>query len=205
VSMMAGAAGVSTAQDYINPEFSPTTYGQVAADGDVCYVAASDIGIGTTVTNDAEVYLWVVMTATGCEVRVSELHEDFGFASWYDTGGSAQGDPGAYPTTYATIYDLGEQPDSINIYTVSTTNTTGTPSFTAIGTYTDDNQTTFFAPTQDVKYGKYVRAATSAGPGFDVDIEQGEFRMKFTFRKAGASDVEVEFICDARSQSTSEL
>ena len=40
---------------------------------------------------------------------------------------------------------------------------------------------------------------------FDIDTEEGEFRMKFTFRKTGYDDVEVEFIGHARSRSTSEL
>jgi hypothetical protein len=200
-------AGVSAAMEQETASaFNPVRDGQQASDGDVVYIYASDFAIDAVVSNDAEAYLWVEMTADNCYIRVSELHEDSAtINNWYNTAGVGQGDPGAYPTTSTIVYTLGEQPDSINIYTVSTTTTTGAPSFTAIGSYTDDNQTTFFSPVLSTKYGKYVRSATVAGPGFDVDVEQGEFRMKFTFRKAGYDDVEVEFIAHSRSLSTSEL
>lgn len=186
--------------------FAPTKYGNKAADGDVVYISASDFGFDEVVSNRAEAFLWVEMTADNCEIRVAEQHTDSASVNqWYNTAGVGQGNPGTYPTTSALIYELGEQPDTINIYTVSTTNTAGVPVFTAIGSYTDDNQVTFFAPTQGTKYGKSVDSESQAGPGFDTDLEQGEFRMKFTFRKSGYADVEVEFIAESRSLSTSEL
>lgn len=206
MSIAHAASTVANAARAVASAFAFTRYGQQAADGDAAYISAADFADNAVVSNAARGHIWVEMTATNCFIRVAETHEDSASVNqWYDTTGANQGNQGTYLSASSDLYELGEQPDSINIYTVSTTNTAGAPTFSAIGSYTDDNQTTFFAPTQDVKYGKYVNSETIAGPGFDSDLEQGEVRMKFTFRKAGYDDVEVEFIIESRSLSTSEL
>lgn len=180
-------------------------FARQAAAGDALYVNASEFIFDGIASVDSRAYVWVVKTATTCQIRLSEYHTDSATPNWYDTTGTPQGDPGNYSGTYAVAFDLNAIPDTINIYTSNSTTLFGTPSFPAIGSWTDDNKSTFFNPTQDVLYGRYVDCNAVAGPGFDVDTEQGHTTLQFTFRKAGYTDYTISFKVQARAYATSEL
>lgn len=181
-------------------------YARQAAAGNALYVYASEFVFEGIANVDARAYVWLVKTATTCQIRLSEYHTDSGLGiNWYDTTGTGQGDPGNYSSTYAVAFDLNAIPDTVNIYTSNSTTVLGTPSFPQIGSWTDDNKSTFFNPTQDVKYGRYVSCNAQAGPGFDNDTEQGYSTLQFTFRKAGYTDYTISFKYEARAYATSEI
>lgn len=182
--------------------FASTTYGQVSADGFVMLAHGYEFNLGSPgITVDTDAGIWVIDTATSCYIRcANNANGDTQNENWYNTGGTPQGDPGAYPGTGTNIFDLGENPDSINIYTVSENTTDGTPIFNDVGTWTDDDKSTFFAPTQDVKYGKDVNCVDTSGPP-PATGERGNFVMQVTFRKAGKTDLTITFSAEGRARS----
>jgi len=200
-------AGVSTnARPGASAEFAPTIDGQVEADGHAVYSSHSDFVIDDIATANGDICIWLIQTVDNCYIRVGADGAAGASDNWYDDLGAAQGDPGSRTTTGATIFTLGEVPDSVNIYNLADTTFVGAPAYAAYGTaYTSDDKSTFFSPTQDAKYGRMIDSYASAGPGFDSDVEDGHIEVQYTFRKAGASDYTITFSGRARALATSEI
>lgn len=194
------AGSVMSAARSAGGAFAPTIYGRVHANGLVLnsYDYAFDFD-PAFIAADTDAALWLIMTSTNCYIRCGG-----GAAAdlWYNTAGVSQGNPGAYTGTGADIFELGEQPDSVNIYNANNNTISNAPVFSAVGTYTSDDKSTFFAPTQDVKYGRRVIAALSLDFP-DVVVETGEITQQFTFRKAGYDDYTITF--RARGEAECEI
>lgn len=186
------------------PSFEPTIFGRIDANGYVVYASDTDFALspGTASALDSA-GLWVIQTATDCFIRVGRATNGDG-DQWYDTGGTGQGDPGIYTGTGATVFQLNEQCDTVNIYNKQDTSTTGTPDFYAMGSYTSDDKGTFFAPTQDTKYGRRVEAVAFQS-GLGVDTEDGQTTIQVTFRKAGLDDYTITFRGRARAQASVDI
>lgn len=185
--------------------FSPTISGRIDANGIVVYGNDVDFAIFPADASAGDrAAIWVIQTSTNCFIRVGRWISGNG-DTWYNTVGVSQGDPGLYTGTGTTVFELGEQCDSVNIYN-SNDNTTDAPSaqgsvtYIAIGSYTSDDKTTFFAPTQDTKYGRQVYAQeTETGIGFNTAV--GEVTVQFTFRKSGYDDYTITFRGRARANA----
>jgi len=208
VGGMANAQNASAVQEFSE---TYTISGRQAASGDVVYSSNSDFVFDDISEPTSAAAIWLIKTSTDCFIRVgTDVGGDIGVASenWYNTGGTGQGDPGAISGTGTTVFQLGQLPDTVNIYNVNENTTAGTPAFTNTtgGTsYTSDDKSTFFAPVTDSKYGRRVSCTPFVTGGFDVDIDEGNFDIQFTFRKADISDYTITFQGHARAQATSEL
>lgn len=185
--------------------WNPTIFGRIEANGDVAYMYASEIVLSGIAVVDARSYIYVIKGASDTYIRVARYYTDTPLTDqWYNTVGVGQGSPGAYPSSWATVFQLNDIPDTINIYRTSQTQSEF-PSFPAIGSYTSDDKVTFFNPTQDVKYGGYVDCHADAGPGFDQETEEGTSKLQVTFRKAGRVDYTITFKVHAKAVATAEL
>jgi len=206
--------GMANAQNAIVLQEFSETYtisGRQAASGDVVYSANSDFVIDDISEPTANAAMWLIKTSTDCFIRVgTDVGGDIGTTTetWYNTGGTSQGDPGTRTGTGTTVFQLGQLPDTVNIYNVNENTTAGSPSWanTPGGTsYTSDDKSTFFAPTTDAKYGRNIFCDALVTGGFDIDIVEGNFDIQFTFRKAGISDYTITFQGHARAQAVSEI
>lgn len=185
--------------------FNPTNSGRIDANGYVVYANDIDFEIspGSASASDTAA-MWVIQTATDCFIRVGRATAGDG-DNWYNTGGTGQGDPGAWTGTGTTIFQLNEQCDTVNIYNSNDNSINGTPTFSVVGTsYTSDDKTTFFAPTQDTKYGRRV-ICSAFQSGFGSDQETGECTMQFTFRKSGYDDYTITFRSRANATASVDI
>lgn len=199
-------ASVISATQRRDDQFAPTIDGRVDADGIVEYSFESDFEISPLdAYADDRAVIWLIKTSTDCFVRVGRWQGGDPFDEWYNGVGTAQGDPGLYTGTGTTVFTLNEVPDTVNIYNKQDTTTTGSPVFTAYGTsYTSDDKTTFFNPTQDAKYGRYVDCS-SAITGLGTDTHEGETTLQFTFRSSGKDDYTVTFRVRCKTTATVEI
>ena len=188
--------GVLVGGFYSGGEFAPSYLGQVAGDGDVIIAEAEDSQLGAA-SASADSQIWVETDASQTYVRVDGQASPETTLEWYDDNGSSQGDPG----TDRNVLTLGQRVDSVNIFTKNNTTISGSPNLAAIGTYTNDDKSTFFNPTNGVNYGLDMQTSASAG-GPGSESEEGSFIIQITFRKAGFSDLTVEF--KGRSKSYAE-
>jgi len=212
--MLAGVVGgMANAQNALGVQEFSETYtiaGRQAASGDVVYANFASDTIDSIITANSYAAIWLIKTSDNCYIRVGTDGSSNTVTSenWYNTGGTAQGDPGARTGTGTTVFTLGQVPDTVNIYNVNENTTLGTPTWanTPGGTsYTSDDKSTFFNPTQDAKYGRTIQCNASAGPGFDFDVHEGNFDVQFTFRKADISDYTITFQGHGRASATSEF
>lgn len=183
--------------------WNETLYGRIEANGDVCYGRDIEFNLGSPGPNaTARSYLWVVQEGGACKVYCAVNNSPNVTNQWYNTGGSPQGAPGTWPSSGAVILDIGEEVDSVNIYTVAENDlgTTGTLSFGEVGTFTDDDKTTFFAPSSGVDYGGYVDCNNPSTPPSANSCE-GERVIQFTFRKSGRDDLTYTFQAHAYAWS----
>lgn len=179
--------------------FTPTTYGRVQANGHVAIGDDYHFNLGSPGPNaSCDVALWVIQTSTNCYVRVGINDDPNQTNDWYNTTGTPQGDPGNTSTTGATVYELGQQCDTVTIdHTDSTTS--GSPTFTnppSGGTYTDN---VGFSPTTDTKYGREIQVldVSSLGPL----ATEGTISFSLTFAKTGFDDATVSFSIRAKALS----
>lgn len=185
--------------------WGPTTYGRIAANGDVVIGLSSDFEIAPTdAYSFGAVGLWLYRTSNNCFIRCGC---DTAIATsstevWYNTGGAGQGAPGSRYATGTDIFELGGVPDSVNIYNKSDTTLAGTPLvFQGLGSsYTSDDKVTFFTPTIDTKYGREVQCEASYTGNFGSDgPHEARINVQFTFRKSGETDYTIEFSGRARA------
>jgi len=171
-------------------DFAPTLIGRIAANGDVVTSLAADFDFGSS-SASCSLDLWILFTSTDAFVRVTTDASGSGATDerWFNPAGVSQGTPGLNEN----VYQLNERPDSVNIFTSvlddsdSGVNRNNKPGGTL---FTDDNQVTFFNPTNNVVYG-YRLNAQANDPG--ASIARGDITLALTFRKAGASDLTVSF------------
>lgn len=188
-----GSTGVSS--------FSPTIYGRQAAVNYVVYAFGDTETIDFPAGAGSGCDIVLYATASDIELRVSAaatgnvaVDEE-----WYDTSGT----PGDAGSGYVTIFKLNERTDvTVNIYTSNQTVGFGDGvTFSDQGTWTDDDKSTFFNPTNATNYGSTVDCDSSQTvPGSDAD--QGYFTLQFTFRKTGYNDYTISFQAFAQSQCT---
>lgn len=193
--------------------FNPTILGRTSATSPssnyVVYMASSDFELapGTAVATGTSA-VWLIKTSTDCFIRVGGNTSPAGTEQWYNTGGTQQGDPGLQTGTGTNVFQLNQVPDTVNIYNKLDNNTLGTCSFTNTSggtSYTSDDKSTFFNPTQDAKYGRMVVAAASCTGGFCNDVDDGYTQVQFTFRKSGLDDYTVTFTARGRGNATVEF
>lgn len=179
--------------------FSPTTYGRISANGHVAVGDDYEFSLGGPGINaSCDVAIWVIQTATNCYIRVGINDNPSQTNTWYNTSGVSQGDPGNTSTTGATVYELGEQCDSVKINHTDVT-VDGSPTFTnppSGGTYTDNSA---FSPTQDTKYGREIQVLDTSSLG--ATAQEGTVTFEVTFIKSGYTDLVVTFSIRAKALS----
>ena len=201
------ASSVVIAQRPPISTFQPTISGRIEANGDVVYSTWSDFALSpASASSQADAAIWLIKTATDCFIRVGTSGSgDFGTENWYNTGGTGQGDPGLWSGTGTDVFQLNEVPDTVNIWNKADNTTLGSPTFNLLGSsYTSDDKTTFFNPTQDTKYGRRIRSSAFQS-GFGTDTEEGNFDIQFTFRKSGKDDYTITFQGHSRAQADVDL
>ena len=180
--------------------FAFTVFGRVEANGLVASGNDVEFNIGSPGPNaSCDVAIWVIQTSTNCYIRVGINDDPSPVNTWYNTAGVSQGDPGNTNTAGATVYELGEQCDTVKIDHTETTDSGG-PTFTnppSGGSYTDN---VAFSPTQDTKYGREIQVFSTSSPAGDA--EQGTVTFAVTFSKAGYEDATVTFEIRAASFSS---
>lgn len=175
--------------------FAPTVSGRLGLGTTATRVvegSADDYVLGGGSSADGSCAIWVLRTGGDVYIRVGCRGAGNGtpVEQWYNQAGAGQGDPGEESTAGTTIFQLNEDVDTVNIYASAfDSTTTGSPNFAAIGTFTDDQKTTFFLPTADVKYGRSLDCDGGGGTG----LNEALISIEVTFRKAGLDDYTVKF------------
>lgn len=190
MTIMSGAAGASAAKAATAAAaFSPTIYGRVEASG---YVALGDdytFNLGAPgPTASCDVGIWVIQTVDNCYIRVGINDSPNTVNTWYNTGGASQGAPGLISSTGATVFELGEQCDTVTIDHTDNT-VASSPTFATVSSSYTDNSA--FAPTQDAKYGRQVQVAdiSSQSP----TPTEGYVSFDVTFVKAGLDNYNITY------------
>lgn len=145
--------------------------------------------------------IWVIDTGSDIEIRVAsagngnQTDDDL----WYNTSDVSQGAPDTDRVPGTKVFGLGERTGvTVNIYTVSADGVIPTLqdgwTRTKLGTFTDDNKSTFTTLSTSTDYGYLYRidADDPAGTG-EVSGDFGEHVVQFTFRKTGYTDYTVTF------------
>jgi hypothetical protein len=143
---------------------------------------------------DADTDIWVESTSNNVSIRVAGAgNGNFGIdRDWYNPAHVSQGVPDTDRTPGTTVFLLGQREGvTVNIYTIRANEPDGLNSI-KIGSFTDDDKSTFFAPTDGVQYGYAYNADADDPPGvgetdwaFDYSVRQ------FTFRKDGFDDYTI--------------
>ena len=191
-----GGGGIGT--------WNPTIIGRISTNGVVVYSYGNDDSLEPNfAVGEADAGIWLIRTSDNCYIRCGGNAAGGlqNYTRWYNTSGANQGDPGTRSGTGTNIFTLGLAPDSVNIYNVSDSTVTGTPIYATQGSsYTSDNKSTFFEPTIDTKYGRYVDCLASRNTT-GVTFEEGATTVQFTFRKSGETDYTVTFKARAESRA----
>ena len=180
-------------------EFAPTILGRIAATGLLVLGNGEDYVFGGGSSCDAKAAIWLLRTGgdvyirCGCHGTGNVVAEE----AWYNEAGADQGDPGRETGAGTNIFQLNSDVDSVNIYAAALDNNIqDSPAglqFSAYGTFTDDDKSTFFLPTADVKYGREVDCE-SAGP---QGTRRARITVQVTFRKAEFEDLTISFLGEA--------
>lgn len=180
--------------------FQPTIFGRITANGYVVEGRDLVFTLGSSGPSaSCDVAIWVIQTSTNCYIRVGINDNPNLVNTWYNTSGVSQGDPGDTNTTGATVFELGEQCDTVTIDHTDTSDN-GSPTFTnppSGGSYTDNSS---FSPTTDVKYGREIQVLDVSSLGFTP--EEGSLTFDVTFSKTGYDDYNITFSAKARAEST---
>ena len=180
--------GMANAQNKVST-FAPTQYGRHSAIG---YVALGDdytFNLGSPgPTASCDVGIWVIQTVDNCYIRVGINDNPNVVNTWYNTSSVSQGAPGLISSTGATVFELGEQCDTVTIDHTDTT-VASTPTFATVSSSYTDNSA--FAPTQDAKYGRQVQVADISD--LSPTPTEGYVTFDVTFSKAGLDDYNIIF------------
>lgn len=157
----------------------------------------SDLETPGSTSIDAETEFWLETTAGDCFIRLDAFGQGNGsfHEKWWDTGDADQGAPG----TDENAMQLNERPDTVNIFTFAVDISAPSSSHVKIGTFTDDDKSTFFNPTDGVNYG-WTLLMEASDPG-DMGVS-GSHVIQFTFRKAGFADLTVFYSGFADAQAS---
>jgi len=183
--------------------FSPTVSGRISSAGPVVTGDGEDFEFGGTAHADGRHGIWVLRTGGDVYIRVGCRGDGnvTAIEDWYNVGGTPQGDPGEITSAGTTVFQLNEDVDSINIYAAALDNSiTGSPSFSAMGSFTDNDKSTFFLPTADVKYGRSCNCDSNGN-----QLRIGEATVQVTFRKAGLDDLTVTFQGESHCEAESDF
>lgn len=178
--------------------FTPTYYARQGINvGDRCVDSnGEDSDFGQSEA-DAATYLWVEVSASDTFIRLNGVVTGNGATSvnWFDTSDTNQGTPGVDEN----CIQLNERVDSMNIFTVFATTGPGITHVQDNETFTDDDKSTFFTLTNDLKYSwRFLCQADDPGTG---PIVAGAHVIQFTFRKAEFNDLTVTFRGDAYAEA----
>lgn len=167
--------------------FAPTELGRQASTDAfsqrVVWATATEFSVNPA-DSEAEVDIWIETDAGETYIRV-ESYADGDTSTveqWYNTGGTGQGAPG----TDEDIMTLGERVDSINIYTRTFNSGLNVTHQQQWASFTDDDKTTFFVPTNGSKYGYRLRASVVTSSSAAAASNNW---LQFTCRKAGYTDL----------------
>jgi hypothetical protein len=195
MSIMHASSTVANAAGAVG--FSPTIFGRINANGLVAEGRDQEFAVGAPGPNaSCDVAIWVIQTSDNCYIRVGINDDPNLVNTWYNTSGTSQGDPGNTNTTGATVYELGEQCDTVTIDHTETTDS-GSPTFTnppSGGTYTDNSS---FSPTTDTKYGREIQVLDVSSTS--LLAEEGTCTFAVTFAKTGYDNATVTFSIKARA------
>jgi hypothetical protein len=152
-----------------------------------------DVELGTsTAEAHSEVYLWA--TATDVEIRIegSAGGSNTEECEWFDENGVSQGTTS--PLSATTIFKYGSRTGvTVNIYTSNSGLPSDGCSRVKRGTFTDDDKSTFFNPTNSTKYGYQLDCEARDPPNGSPQSGGTIMQIQFTFKKAGASDYTITF------------
>ena len=176
--------------------FAPTVYGRISSAGILVLGQGEDYELdpGTSSCHGrAGIWLWRtggdIYIRCGCWGDGNVIAQEI----WYNGGGIDQGDPGRENTAGTDIMQLNSDVDSVNIYAAANdfvaAGSPTDPTFSAYGTFTDDDKSTFFLPTVDTKYGRLITSDGSGGSG----VREGTITVQYTFRKANYADLTITF------------
>jgi hypothetical protein len=186
MGVLGGASGIN---------FAPTVIGQQEADGIVCHAEADDSNFGPS-SASADTSVWLETTASDCFIRVDGFANASSIAdvNWFSPVDVDEGTPG----TDEDVFVLNQRPDSVNIFTFSLDDSQPDTVHVKIGTFTDDDKSTFFNPTNAVNYG-YELQINASDPG--DGNQDGSQTIQFTFRKAGLNDLTVLYRTTGNAQA----
>lgn len=171
--------------------YGSTYLGQLSTEGDGYVVKAwgDDLTEGSS-SSTARTELCIKTTASETYVICNANGTGNGGGvdeAWYIPTDSDQGAPG----TDEVIFTLGERIDSCNIYTAAVDEDAANVR-TPLGTFTDDDKSTFFNPSDATLYGTRI-VCTAMDSGGGPDTQFGGMTMQFTFRKTGFTDLTLTF------------
>lgn len=178
-------------------DFNPTILGDSwGVKGDNVVYAYSEELEGT---NTARTELWLISSGSDIELRVSGFWNGdplYSEAEWYNPDHVSQGAPDTDRTPGTTVFQLGDRSGvTVNLYTVPGGDSGGTQNldWDKIGSFTDDDKSTFFNPTDSTDYGYRLTAlATATYPD-----PAGAEALQITFRKAGYNDFTITMECNS--------
>jgi len=183
IAMMAGAGMLAEGET----NFSPTITGRQSVNGLLSHSIAEDEAKGQSDAS-ADNDIWIYAHATDIEIRINTFTSPNDTEMWWNDSSVEQGEPGSDEV----IFQLGERSGvTCNIYTVSVDLPTDMTHAKLVSNFTDDNQVSFFSPTNTVRYG-YRYDADAGDPSGESDV-LGTVVHKFTFRKAGFTDFVIQY------------
>ena len=177
-------------------DFAPTVL------GDSIGVQATDFVVGSLGDDEeagnssasADTDLWIVATGGNIHIKVSGTASGNSAADvdWFNPAHATQGAPDTNRVPGTTVFSLGEITGvTVNIFTIRANVPDGLTSV-KIGTFTDDNKSTFFTPVADTDYGYAYNADADDPPSAgEVDAVTDYSVRQFTFRKAGFNDYTI--------------
>lgn len=176
--------------------FSPTILGRewLGTGDEVIKATGVDVEFGTSTADGiTELHIW--NTGSDIEIRIegSASGSSQETVEWWDDQEVNQGTPGVPEP----VFQLGEVTGvTVNIYTVDdgVPGANGGLSRQKLGTFTDDDKTTFFSPTASTKYGYELTCECRDPPLNPPPQSDGDTAiLQFTFRKAGYADYTISF------------
>ena len=186
--------------------FNPTILGDSwgTAHVDLVVDADADDTQKGPANSDSETHLWLVASASDIEIRVAaDWNGSTGSTGWYNPAGVDQGAPDVDRVPGTTVFQLGVRDGvTVNLYTAyDDTPTEAGLTKTKLGTFTDDDQVTYFNPTNATDYG-YRLDASADDPG-NTNVF-GTLAIQFTFKKTGYDPYTITMEMEASASASQE-
>jgi hypothetical protein len=199
--VIASSTGVST-----GGAWNPTNLARISTNGDAVYANCHDDEVAPgDATATANAGIWVYRTSGNIYIRCgcSTVGNTINDEDWFNTAGVSQGDPGPETGTGTNIFNIGTDAGvSVNIYIAAENTTTGSPLFFNDGAlFTSDDKSTFFTPAENTKYGRWIQSVAQFTGSSGANLEEGNFDLQVTFRKAGETDYTITHKGHARGRA----